>query len=173
MTTDVSTPIFLDTNVLIQLHIPSAEKHEDVTRAVKRLLEENHKIRISRQVLREYAAVLTRNQPYAPAASGTDVAKQLRQFEVQYRVADEDSQTSSRLCALIEHIPVGGKQIHDANIVATMQANNIQRLFTLNVIDFERFSGLITIVTLDQAHQKLMPLESRCPFTRSGINIAG
>lgn len=46
-------------------------------------------------------------------------------------------------------MPIGGKQVHDANIVATMQAVSIMHLFTLNVSDFKRFQGIITLLTLD------------------------
>ncbi len=49
---------------------------------------------------------------------------------------------------LLQTIPTAGKQVHDANIVATMQAYTIQHLLTHNVSDFNRFAGLITIVPL-------------------------
>ncbi len=45
---------------------------------------------------------------------------------------------------------MGGKQIHDANIVATMQVYNISHLFTLNIADFMRFSSFITLIELDE-----------------------
>ena len=43
---------------------------------------------------------------------------------------------------------MGGKQIHDANIVATMLAYNIPCLLTHNVKDFKRFEGIIEIVSI-------------------------
>lgn len=48
----------------------------------------------------------------------------------------------------METIAVGGKQIHDANIVATMQAYQIPKLFTLNVVDFQRYAGFIQVISL-------------------------
>jgi len=45
-------------------------------------------------------------------------------------------------------IPSGGKQVHDANIVATMLVNDIDTLVTNNVSDMERFSKQVTIVPL-------------------------
>ena len=41
-----------------------------------------------------------------------------------------------------------GKQIHDANIVATMRANGLERLATFNVADFVRFDDEIAIEAL-------------------------
>ncbi len=47
----------------------------------------------------------------------------------------------------IKRSPVGGRQIHDANIVATMQVHSIQKLLTDNVADFRRFGSIITITS--------------------------
>jgi predicted nucleic acid-binding protein len=149
VTTDGKTPIFLDTNVLIRLHVATAQQHADVYQAVERLLQGRAEIWISRQVMREYAAVLTREQPYTTAPlNPQDVASQLRLFETHYRIAEDNARVTAALCTLLETIPLGGKQVHDANIVATMQAYGIGRLFTLNSVDFTRFSGLITAVSL-------------------------
>jgi predicted nucleic acid-binding protein len=52
---------------------------------------------------------------------------------------------------IVGMIPTGGKQIHDANIVATMLAHGIPRLLTHNVGDFRRFSTLIEILPLLEA----------------------
>jgi predicted nucleic acid-binding protein len=149
-TTGARLRVFFDTNVLIQLHVATAPKHNDTNQAVKRLLEENDEIWISRQVLREYAAVLTRDQPYTPPIAPTEVAKQLRLFETHYRLADENSHITAALCTLLDTIPLGGKQVHDANIVASMQVYGITHLFTLNSGDFARFAKLITVITLEE-----------------------
>jgi predicted nucleic acid-binding protein len=53
-----------------------------------------------------------------------------------------------RLLALISSIAVAGRQIHDANIVATMQAHGIGRLLTHNTADFARFAAIITVEPL-------------------------
>lgn len=41
-----------------------------------------------------------------------------------------------------------GKQVHDANIVATMSMHGIETLVTLNVDDFARFTDRIEICSL-------------------------
>ena len=43
---------------------------------------------------------------------------------------------------------VNGRQIHDANIVATMREYGIPNLLTDNTSDFTRFGHLITVVPL-------------------------
>jgi predicted nucleic acid-binding protein len=41
--------------------------------------------------------------------------------------------------------PIGGKQVHDANIVATMLVYGIPCLLTHNAKDFERFGDIVTV----------------------------
>ena len=50
------------------------------------------------------------------------------------------------LITLCREVLVGGSQIHDANIVATMLAHGERRLLTFNVADFRRFEGRIELV---------------------------
>lgn len=89
-----------------------------------------------------------------PMNSAT-VVQRIKYFETHFYVADETSAVTDILLNLIETIPVGGKQIHDANIVATMQAYGIGRLLTLNIKDFSRFSQQITLLTLDTVLQQI------------------
>ncbi len=49
---------------------------------------------------------------------------------------------------MLQIIPAAGKQVHDTNIVATMQVYGIIGLLTHNVADLTRFAALITIVPL-------------------------
>ena len=51
---------------------------------------------------------------------------------------------------LLQNFSVAGKQVHDANIVATMQLHGIRHLLTNNGEDFARFSQLITVVPLEE-----------------------
>jgi predicted nucleic acid-binding protein len=143
-------PIFIDTNILLRIHVTSAERSGTVRAAIATLNTRFAPVWISRQVLREFASVLTREQPYAPAVPAPDVIQMMRPFETQYRIADETAGVTSSWYSLLETIPVGGKQVHDANIVATMLSYQISHLFTLNMSDFGRYAHLITLVSLDE-----------------------
>ena len=72
----------------------------------------------------------------------------MRQFEILFRIADENATVTARLLDLLERTPVGGRQVHDANIVATMLTHGVTRLLTENVKDFKRFADLITVLPL-------------------------
>ena len=69
-------------------------------------------------------------------------------FQTQFLVAEDGAQVTERLLTLMEQIAIGGKQVHDANIIATMQAYRISLLLKHNVTDFNRFSELITVLPL-------------------------
>ncbi len=53
-------PIFLDTNIVLRYNTLEMPGHERVRLAVEKLLRLGYELWISRQVLREFSAVLTR-----------------------------------------------------------------------------------------------------------------
>ena len=63
-----------------------------------------------------------------------------------FDVLEDGPAVTEILISLCREIPVGGKQIHDANIVATMLAHGERRLFTFNTGDFRRYSNRIELV---------------------------
>jgi hypothetical protein len=65
-----------------------------------------------------------------------------------FKIADETEAVTDQLLTLLRLYPTGGKQIHDANIVATMIVYGITTLLTNNVNDVRRFADRITIITL-------------------------
>lgn len=68
----------------------------------------------------------------------------MKQF---YQIADETATVRDTLIDLLKTYPTKGKQVHDANLVATMLANGIDTLLTLNIKDFKRFADKITLIS--------------------------
>jgi predicted nucleic acid-binding protein len=139
---------FIDTNVLIQSAITSAPLHGEAIARLAELGAPGAELWISRQVLREYLAVLSRPQAYTAPLSPAELAADVTRFIAQFRVAEDGPAVTGHLLNLIQAVPVGGKQVHDANIVATMQANGLSRLLTHNTADFARFGAFITVAPL-------------------------
>jgi hypothetical protein len=50
-----------------------------------------------------------------------------------------------QLMELTPRYSFGGRQVHDANVVATMLAHGERRLLTFNVADFQRFAPPIEV----------------------------
>ncbi len=112
--------------------------------AINAAYQANRTIWISRQVIREYLVTMTRPQAFENLPKAT-VLEQIDQFIERFQVADDTAAVTGQLVKLMGDFQIGGKQVHDANIVATMQAYGIPALLTHNTKDFERFGEIIRI----------------------------
>jgi predicted nucleic acid-binding protein len=102
----------------------------------------------SRQVFREFLAVTTRPGAISPTPPAAALEQLVRQFEATFHIADEDAAVTNLLIDLVMSHSVRGKQIHDANIVATMKRYAIASLLTHNTDDFARYVRDIRILPL-------------------------
>jgi predicted nucleic acid-binding protein len=141
-------PVFLDTNILVYANVASAPWHKETQARLNQLWDAGHPLWISRQVLREYLAVLTRPQTFSQPQPTAVVAERVRFFAKRFQVAEESDLVTENLLALVTTLEVKGKQVHDANIVAAMQAYGITHLLTHNSDDFKRYAHLITVMPL-------------------------
>lgn len=148
MTTGAGSPIFVDTNVLVYANVTSSPLNAAARTAIQIREQTGVEIWISRQVLREYLAALTRPQAFGTPLPVSVVIAEARVHSQRFRMAEDNAQITENLLTMMAQIPMGGKQVHDANIVATMQAYGIGQLLTHNVADFNRFSHLITVIPL-------------------------
>ena len=132
------SPAFIDTNALVYADQVHSAFHLQARAVLARLEQDGAKLWISRQVLREYLATVTRPGPAGvPAMTRAMAATAVEGFIGAYQIAEEGPQTTARLLDLVRTIPMGGKQVHDANIAATMLVHGIRRLLTFNVADFQ------------------------------------
>lgn len=139
--------LFVDTNILVYANVIETPFHEQALTAINTAHQENRAIWISRQVIREYLVTLTRPQAFDNLPKEI-VLEQVKQFIKKLEVADDTPSVSEKLLQLLTDFKVGGKQIHDANIVATMLAYDIPCLLTHNVKDFKRFESIIEIQSI-------------------------
>ncbi len=140
--------VFVDTNILVFANVATSPFHEKAKTKLIELADNDYGLWISSQVIREYLAVLSR-----PDVNGKRIADELlitdvKRLRTEYHVIFEGDQTLVNLQMLLSHCPTGGKQIHDANIVATMVTNGLKELLTHNLDDFIRFNKFITTITI-------------------------
>ena len=148
MATMDDNPLFIDTNILVYANVIETPFHEQALAAINTAHEAGRTIWISRQVIREYLVTLTRPQVFDNLPRAT-VLEQVDQFIGRFQVADDTAIVSEQLVKLMSNFKIGGKQVHDANIVATMLAYDIPCLLTHNVKDFRRFGEVIRIGGID------------------------
>jgi predicted nucleic acid-binding protein len=60
----------------------------------------------------------------------------------------EDAKVADRLQALLADVECSGKQVHDANVIATMLAHGVGTVVTMNVAEFARFDRYVSLVEL-------------------------
>jgi predicted nucleic acid-binding protein len=134
----------VDTNVLVYSMATRAPLRERARAAVA-VPAPDEPLSISRQVLREYLAVVTRQQTWGDALPLGIALADADIFCRRFRVLDDGPDIWEELCKLCSRFAFGGRQVHDANIVATMLAHGERRLRTFNEADFRRFAPLIEI----------------------------
>lgn len=146
-TTGISAA-FVDTNILVYAKLAQAPLHAVAVQRLTALVETGAVLWVSRQILREYLAAMTRPNTLTSPIPINALVEDVRDFATHFQVADDTSAVTEKLLALVEQVEVGGKQLHDANIVATMQAYEVQHLLTHNAADFARFAHLITVLPM-------------------------
>ncbi|NJN84372.1 MAG: hypothetical protein HC802_20225 [Caldilineaceae bacterium] len=83
---------------------------------------------------------MTRPNTLTTKAPIVDLAEGVRTFADLFQIAESGRQVTELLLDLVTTFTVAGKQIHDAN--------GLNRLLTHNMRDFDRYSGLITVIPL-------------------------
>ena len=147
--TAVELRMFLDTNVLVLSRFEAAPNHSRARHWMRTAIEGKEQLRISRQVLREYLATVTRPQPWSNPVSMLVALDHVATLETNMEILEDGPDVTEMLVELCGTVPVAGKQVHDANIVATMLARGERRLMTFNATDFRHYGDRITLVDME------------------------
>jgi predicted nucleic acid-binding protein len=145
--TDVKK-LFVDTNVLIFATNSASPWHLAVSDTLQEARRSGIELIISPQVIREYLVAATRPGSNATTLPLAAILTNVQTFHTNFQMVEDNALVSAKLIDLVSQVTVSGKQIHDANIVATMQIHNISHLLTHNTADFARFAHLITLLPL-------------------------
>jgi len=136
---------FVDTNVLVYATARGAP-FRDRARAALARLAAGGPLSVSRQILREYIAVMTRQQLWGQALTLAEAIAGTAAFGRRFTLLEDGPPVWDQLMELSRRYSFGGRQVHDANVVATM-AHGERRLLTFNEADFRRFTPSIEVIT--------------------------
>lgn len=139
---------FVDTNVLLRSLLSEMNLHPEANALVKRMWSEGVELWVSGQVLREFVVQATHPKTLKVPLTIEEIIQEVNQINRLFQVADETAAVREKLLELLQTYPTQGKQVHDANIIATMLANGIDTLLTGNIDDFKRFSDKIRLIPL-------------------------
>lgn len=148
MATMAADPHFIDTNILVYAQLTLSPWHGTAVTKLQDLESAGAQLWISRQVIREFLAAMTAPGVLTGTIPAAALVKDIGDFSSRFPIAEDGPGVTNNLLNLLATIPMGGKQIHDANIVATMLVYNIPKLLTHNTKDFARFASFITVVPL-------------------------
>ena len=91
---------------------------------------------------------MTRQQTWGKPLTLSQAVTDTAGFVRQFTVLEDSASVWEQLIMLSRRYSFAGRQVHDANIVATMLAHGERRLLTFNVADFRRFARLIEVLVL-------------------------
>lgn len=140
--------VFVDTNILVYGTTVDSPFYQNAIDKLTQFDGQGILLCISNQVLREYMTVTTRLDIKQGKYNPSVLEKEVMEFEENFQVVEENRDTRKQLLALLHHTIIGGKQVHDANLVATMLHYGIGTILTHNIADFKRFDTLIQIMPL-------------------------
>lgn len=135
--------ILLDTNILLRFCNPTSPQHVDVERAVSRLRLRGDLPSITAQNIIEFWAVATRPLD----VNGLDwsvqkTASEIDQLLNTFPLLKDSPDILTNWLMLVKAYDIKGKKVHDARLVATMQAHSVTSLLTFNTDDFRGYPSL-------------------------------
>jgi predicted nucleic acid-binding protein len=136
-----------DSNNYLRLAEKSSPQRQIVLNAVRKLRADNEIIYYTPQVLAEFWNVCTRPN-MARGGLGLSIEQTERKanlIQKHFRLLPESLATFTEWRRLVSDYKIIGLQVHDAKLVASMIAHNIQYLITFNEKDFKRFP-MITVL---------------------------
>lgn len=143
--------VFLDTNVLIRSNYAHLPLHSQARGLVEQQRNAKAELWISRQIIREYLSQVTRDDFLTAKPAVDEIYQILDRSLIGVKIADETDAVTQKLRELLKTYPTGGRQVHDANIVAAMLVNDVPTLITHNIEDMKRYTPLIVLVPLPTA----------------------
>lgn len=139
--------ILLDTNILIHSNQPASPHFAGITQRLIDFAAGNEDLAVCPQVLYEYYVVVTRPQgENGYGISSEDAVAQIDNFRNIYTFIDDPVNLFTEWQQLIHRYDTIGKQAHDTRLVAFMQAQAIDRIYTMNAVDFNRYADIITVL---------------------------
>ena len=138
----------VDTNVLVYATYEDMEHHPACVRLLEEAQNGQMLLCTSPQVLAELYATITNSRRVAnpfPPLEAVDVISQFLAMAGMVLLSTPDD-LAARWLELVRRVPVAGGRIFDHQLVATMLANGVTRLYTYNRRDFEPF-GEIEVLT--------------------------
>ena len=141
-------PGILDANILAYAVNADAPQHAASRALLEAARDPSIALYVTSQILCEFYSLITNPRRVAVASSPTSALRMISAILAfpGLHVLPTPARAVVGCMELLQRHPVTGGDVFDLQIVATMQANDVQRIYTFNTDDFEVFPEL-TVVT--------------------------
>jgi predicted nucleic acid-binding protein len=133
-------PGILDANVLVYALDADAPQHAASRALLEAARDASATLYVTSQILCEFYSIVTNARRVPKPRSSADAVSAISDLLAFLHVLPVPTGTVEGWLDLLRRHPVTGGDVFDLQIVATMQANGIARIYTYNTGDFEVFS---------------------------------
>jgi len=142
----------LDTNVLLRMTDGNSTHHQLAGEAVSTLLARRNEVYVTAQNLIEFWAVATRPLDVNGLGWTTPrTATEVEQLLTKFPLLEDSPNILTSWLTLVTAYDIKGKKVHDARLVATMQAHGVTHLLTFNTDDFKGYPNITLLHPNDVA----------------------
>ncbi len=139
-------PGIVDANVLVYALDADAPQHAASRALLDAARNASTTLYVTSQILCEFYSIVTNSRRVPRPRSAGDALSAIAALLAFRHVLPIPARTVEGWLDLLRRHPVTGGAVFDLQIVATMQASGIQRIYTFNSDDFEVFSELAVVV---------------------------
>jgi predicted nucleic acid-binding protein len=139
-------PGIIDTNVLVYALDADAPQHASARVLLEAARDGSATLYVTSQILCEFYSIVTNARRVSKPCSAADAVNAIADLLTFLNVLSAPANVVDGWLGLLQRHPVTGGDVFDLQIIATMQANAIQRIYTFNSSDFETFPELVVVM---------------------------
>src|SRR5580658_4245130 len=138
-------PGIVDANVLVYAMDADAPQHAASRVLLGAARDSSTTLYVTSQILCEFYSIVTNARRVPRPRSADDALAAIAGLLAFLHVLPIPARTVEGWVDLLRRRPVTGGAVFDLQIVATMQANGIRRIYTFNIDDFKVFPELAVL----------------------------
>jgi predicted nucleic acid-binding protein len=138
-------PGIIDANVLVYAMDADAPQHEASRALLEAARDPSTTLYVTSQILCEFYSIVTNARRVPKPRSPDDALRAISGLLAFLHVLPIPARVVEGWLDLLRRHPVTGGDVFDLQIVATMQANGVQRIYTFNTDDFGAFRELAVV----------------------------
>jgi predicted nucleic acid-binding protein len=138
-------PGVVDANVLVYAMDADALHHAASRTLLKAARDRSTTLYVTLQILCEFYSIVTNPRRVHKPRPSADALAAVSSLLAFLHVLPVPTPTIEKWLDLLQRRPVIAGDVFDLQLVATMLANGVQRIYTFNTSDFEVFTELIVV----------------------------